>query len=64
MITFHPFEWKSNPPLDVPFDISKCIKGIKFLGNCSNYKVADTWYPTWASDDVLYSPFTDGITME
>jgi hypothetical protein len=36
--------------------------GIAFTGRHSDYYVADTWYPSWASDDRLYSPFTDGST--
>ncbi len=44
MITFEPFEWKSTPPDDMPFPISRRIKGIKFLGRCSDYSVGDTLY--------------------
>jgi hypothetical protein len=62
MIQFEPFEWKSCPPEDIPFEGSGEFKGIRFLGRCSDYNVADTWYPSWASDDILYSPFTDGVT--
>jgi hypothetical protein len=62
MITFQPFEWKSEPPEDIPFQQSQAIKGIRFLGRCSDYRAGDTWYPSWASDDVLYSPWTDGTT--
>ena len=60
MISFDPFVWKSNPPKGIPFKNSDVLKGIKFLGRCSNYNVADTWYPSWASDDRLYSGYTDG----
>lgn len=62
MIIFEPFEWKSTPPDDIPFSPSESLRGIRFLGRCSDYKVADTWYPSWASDGHLYSPWTDGIT--
>lgn len=62
MITFEAFEWKSTPPDGIPFEQSKDFKGIRFLGRCSDYNVADTWYPSWASDDLLYSPWTDGDT--
>ncbi|MDB4867828.1 MAG: hypothetical protein JWR03_2161, partial [Cohnella sp.] len=62
MITFQPFEWKSEPPEDIPFQQSQAIKGIRFLGRCSDYSAGDTWYPSWASDDALYSPWTDGVT--
>ena len=62
MIQFEPFEWKSCPPEDIPFEGSVEFTGVRFLGRCSDYNVADTWYPSWASDDILYSPFTDGVT--
>ena len=59
-ITFESFVWTSKPPQDIPFAPSTELVGIRFLGRCSDYRVADTWYPTWASDGNLYSPFTDG----
>lgn len=62
MINFKPFVWASNAPADIPFEKSIEFKGIKFMGRCSNYHVADTWYPSWSSDDKLYSPWTDGET--
>src|SRR5512143_934654 len=57
---FPPFIWPSEPPQDCPFEPSKDIVGIAFLGVHSDYRVADTWYPSWASDGNLYSPWTDG----
>jgi hypothetical protein len=30
------------------------------MGVHSDYKFADTWYPSWAADGNLYSPWTDG----
>jgi len=59
-LQFKPFIWKSEKPLNCPFEQSKEITGIKFLGFKSGFWVADTWYPTWADDDRLYSPYTDG----
>ncbi|MBA7549009.1 hypothetical protein ES705_41477 [subsurface metagenome] len=60
-LSFKPFVWKSETPSDCPFKQSKELKGIKFLGIKSGFfHLADTWYPTWADDDKLYSPFTDG----
>ncbi len=59
-ITFEPFIWQSTPPADCPFEPSDEIQGIQFTGTCSNYRLADTWYFSWAADDRLYSPFTDG----
>ena len=63
MIKFPAFQWHSTPPDDIPFPKSQTLRGIRFTGQSSDYAVADTWYPSWASDDVLYSPFTDGTTM-
>lgn len=52
--------WNSAPPPDCPFPLSKTIDGVRFLGRAIRYTRADTWYPSWASDDKLYSPWTDG----
>jgi hypothetical protein len=57
---FEPFVWKSEPPPGCPFEPSKEITGIEFLGVHSDYRFADTWYPSWAADGNLYSPWTDG----
>ncbi len=57
---FAPFVWKSEPPPDCPFERSHELTGIEFLGFHSDYKFADTWYPSWAGDGNLYSPWTDG----
>ena len=57
---FTPFIWKSEPPADCPFEPSKDLSGLRFTGVHSDYHFADTWYPTWAADGNLYSPFTDG----
>ncbi len=59
-INFESFVWPSDPPADCPFEKSEDIVGILFTGKCSDYRFADTWYFSWASDDKLYSPFTDG----
>jgi hypothetical protein len=58
--SFAPFVWKSEPPPDCPFPPSKAITGLEFLGVHSDYRFADTWYPTWGEDGNLYSPWTDG----
>jgi hypothetical protein len=55
-----PFEWKSAAPDDCPFKPSTEIKGIRLLGIKSGFHYGDTWYPCWASDGNLYSPWTDG----
>ena len=57
-----PLLWPSEPPEGIPFEQSKELAGILFTGKHSDYRVADTWYPSWASDDNLYSPWTDGQT--
>jgi hypothetical protein len=54
------FAWKSAIPDDCPFPRSTNLTGIYFTGRHSDYRLADTWYPSWASDGNLYSPFTDG----
>src|ERR1039458_8778734 len=53
-------EWSSQPPADCPFHTSKDFGGIAFTGRHREYGNADTWYPSWALDDALYSPWTDG----
>jgi hypothetical protein len=52
--------WKSDPPEGCPFPRSKHITGVAFTGRHAEYTKADTWYPSWASDANLYTPFTDG----
>ena len=47
-------------PADCPFAHSDVILGITLTGRYRNYTHADTWYPSWASDGNLYSPWTDG----
>jgi len=58
--TFEPFVWKTEVPADCPFERSRELTGIEFLGVHSDYRFADTWYPSWAADGNLYSPWTDG----
>ena len=45
---------------DLPFEPSSSIKGLTFTGRYHVYTEADTWYPSWASDGRMFSPFTDG----
>ena len=61
-ITFPPIAWKSEPPADCPYPASREITGITMLGVKSGFHFGDTWYPTWAADGNLYSPWTDGCT--
>ncbi len=39
---------------------SELWSGLKFTGRLRAYENADTWYPSWAADGQLYSPYTDG----
>ncbi|MGO9114629.1 MAG: hypothetical protein ACLP9L_35890 [Thermoguttaceae bacterium] len=55
-----PLAWPSQPPKDCPFAASQALTGIRFTGRHAEYVNADTWYPSWASDGNLYSPWTDG----
>ncbi|MFC2098476.1 hypothetical protein ACFLSP_01895 [Bacteroidota bacterium] len=56
------FIWKSAVPDDCPFVMSKTLTGVYFTGRHSDYRAGDTFYPCWASDGNLYSPWTDGRT--
>ena len=60
IISYPAFTWKSAAPTDCPFQQSEEFSGIHFPGLKSGFRVGDTWYPTWAEDDRLYSPYTDG----
>jgi hypothetical protein len=62
--------WPSQPPSDCPFPKSAEITGIAFTGKYATYNddnkdlshmIGDTWYPSWAADGKLYSPWTDGF---
>ena len=54
--------WNSPAPADCPFPKSATLSGIAFTGRHSDYRCGDTWYPSWAGDGNLYSPWTDGTT--
>ena len=56
------FAWTSAVPDDCPFERSPTLTGIFFTGRHSDYRCGDTFYPSWASDGNLYSPWTDGKT--
>jgi hypothetical protein len=64
---YDPWIWISEPPEDCPFERSTDIVGVALTENYRHYKqkngsyFADTWYPTWAANDTLYSPWTDGL---
>jgi len=52
--------WPHRPPVGIPVAPSTAFGGIVFTGRHAQYTGADTWYPSWASDGDLYSPWTDG----
>ena len=52
--------WNTDPPEGCPIERSPDLKGIAFTGRHAEYTWADTWYPSWAADGNLYSPWTDG----
>ncbi len=54
-------QWGSEIPEDCPFERSPELSGLSFTDRHAEYTGADTWYPSWASDGNLYSPFTDGV---
>jgi len=56
--------WPNTPPADCPFLQSENFSGLAFTGRQASYTNADTWYPSWASDGALYSPWTDGCFGE
>jgi hypothetical protein len=56
------FVWPNQPPKDCPFKQSEQFNGVYFTGRHEDRNYGDTWYPTWADDGNLYSPWTDGTT--
>ena len=53
--------WPSEPPADCPFRQSTEITGVAFTGRHIQYVHPDTWFPSWASNGNLYSPWADGV---
>jgi len=57
------FSVKSTPE-NCPFKQSMVFSGLEIGSKNKNYldqKInADTWYPSWATDGNMYSPWTDG----
>lgn len=58
------FRWADNTPEGMPWERSKVFTDILFTGKYANYTNADTWYPAWADDGNLYSPWTDGYISD
>jgi hypothetical protein len=54
-------EWSNEPPPDCPFPRSSAFSRVVLSGRSATYTNADTWYPSWAADGDLYSPWTDGV---
>jgi hypothetical protein len=50
----------NDPPSDSPARVSRAIRGVTLTGRYATYADADTWFPSWARDGHLYSPWTDG----
>lgn len=51
----------SGPVKNIPFPKSEDLLGFEYLPNANaQYGGADTWYPSWAADGNLYTPWTDG----
>ncbi|QGQ93940.1 hypothetical protein EHS13_02980 [Paenibacillus psychroresistens] len=57
---FKAFIWDSSPPDGIPFEPSESLRRLEFTGRHATYTNADTWYPSWAADGHMYSPWTDG----
>lgn len=54
--------WPGTVPLDAPFPLAD--RKVQLTGRYANYTNADTWYPSWAEDGHLYSPWTDGYILK
>jgi len=54
------YVWLDERATKLPVRRSEAIIDIGFTGRYATYEHADTWYPSWASDGNLYSPWTDG----
>jgi len=52
---------ESAMPDECPFAQSLKLSGVSFTDRHAEYTQADTWYPSWASDGNMYSPWTDGV---
>ena len=60
--------WTNQPQEGIPWPRSKDLLGWEFLsganpgygGGDHTRRSADTWYPSWAADNKLYTSFTDG----
>eukprot|EP01006_Ploeotia_vitrea_P034405 TRINITY_DN65748_c6_g6_i1.p1 TRINITY_DN65748_c6_g6~~TRINITY_DN65748_c6_g6_i1.p1 ORF type:complete len:405 (+),score=2.05 TRINITY_DN65748_c6_g6_i1:14-1228(+) len=57
-----PCTWPSAVPTNCPYPKSTLFTSISFF-NQASYPLthADTWFPSWASNDNMYSSWTDGL---
>eukprot|EP00928_Gymnodinium_smaydae_P053023 TRINITY_DN37107_c0_g1_i2.p1 TRINITY_DN37107_c0_g1~~TRINITY_DN37107_c0_g1_i2.p1 ORF type:complete len:224 (-),score=11.97 TRINITY_DN37107_c0_g1_i2:80-751(-) len=62
--SFSAFTWPNEAPADIPFERSNLFTEVEFTGRYAAYAGADTWYPTWAADGNLYTPWTDGVVND
>jgi len=53
-----------EPPSGCPFKASENLLSLRFTGRHCEYTSADTWYLSWASNDCMYSGWTDGSFCE
>lgn len=60
----YPGRWHSDPPADCPLKSLHSFHGLYFTGRHQQYAHADTWYLSWASDNVQYSSFADGYVLD
>ena len=60
IVLYDAFVWPDETPADCPFARSDVFSKIEFTGTKSGFHFADTFYPSWAEDDLMYSPYTDG----
>lgn len=60
----YPGEWESPVATPCPIPRSEKFRGLYFTGRHREYAHADTWYPSWASDDAQYSSFADGWVLD
>lgn len=54
-------EWNDDLPDGCPIPRSERFASVRFTGLGVAYTEADTWYPSWASNGLCYSPWTDGM---
>ncbi len=59
-----PFRFPKGMHKQSPIPDSERYSDLEFSGRYRNYTNADTWYPTWADDDHLYAPWTDGYILD